>query len=125
VAHIGARRVTKRRHRSREVALVTLPVLAAAFTACGGSDTAYCVDRNDNVVENRYCDDFVFHPGFFWYYGGHASGGKFVRGTHLTGGDRVANSDIVENTRRGGFGSSAKTRASGIGRAVAAHSGGG
>jgi hypothetical protein len=112
----------RRRHRSRDVALVAVPVLAAALAACG-SDNAYCVDRNDQIVENRYCDNYVGHPGFFWYYGGHAAGGKFVRGTRLTGGDRVANSNVAENVRRGGFGS--KTAASGVGRAVSAHSGGG
>ena len=47
-----------RRRRSRDVALVALPVLAIAFAGCGGDeDTAYCVDENDQVVENRYCDD--------------------------------------------------------------------
>jgi hypothetical protein len=114
----------RRRHRSREVALVALPVLAAALAACG-SDSAYCVNRNDQVVENRYCDNYVAHPGFFWYYGGHASGGNFVRGTRLTGGDRVANSNVAENVRRGGFGSSGKSGAGGVGRAVGSHSGGG
>ena len=36
----------RRRRRSRDVALVAVPVLALAFTACGGDDdTAYCVDQ--------------------------------------------------------------------------------
>jgi hypothetical protein len=113
----------RRRHRSRDVALVALPVLAAALAACG-SDNAYCVDRNDQIVENRNCDDYVGHPGFFWYYGGHAAGGKLVRGTRLTGGDRVANSNVAENVRRGGFGSSSESTSGGVGRSVA-HSGGG
>jgi hypothetical protein len=106
------------RRRSRDVALVVVPLLAAAVTGCGGNDTAYCVDRNDQVVENRYCDN-LGTPGFFWYYGG--AGGARV-GTRLTGGDRVVSTDIAENARRGGFGSSAKS--GGVGRSVA-HSGGG
>jgi hypothetical protein len=115
----------RRRLRSRDVALVAVPVLAFAFSACGGNDNAYCVDKNDRIVENRYCDDDAFNGGgaYFWYYGGH--GGSYVRGTRLTGGDRVAASNVAENARRGGFGSSGRTSASGVGRTVASHSGGG
>jgi hypothetical protein len=106
------------RRRSRDVALVVVPLLAAAVTGCGGNDTAYCVDKNDQVVENRHCDG-VGSPGFFWYYGG---AGAARVGTKLSGGDRVVSTDIAENARRGGFGSSAKS--GGVGRSVA-HSGGG
>jgi len=115
------------RRRSRDVALVAVPVLAFAFTACGGNDTAYCVDKNDRIVENRYCDDTARHGGgagaaaFFWYYGGHAS--RYVPGTRITGGDRVAATNIAENARRGGFGSSSRTSSGGVGR-VSAHAGG-
>ena len=122
----------RRRFRSRDVALVAVPVLAFAFTACGGDDdTAYCVDQNDQIVENQYCDDDAFdgnsHGSYFWYYGGHGVGKSFARGTKLKGGDRVAASNIAENARRGGFGSSSgsKSSASGVGRAAASHSGGG
>lgn len=106
------------RRRSRDVALVVVPLLAAAVTGCGGNDTAYCVDRNDQVVENRHCDN-LGTPGFFWYYGG--AGGARV-GTRLSGGDRVVSTNVAENARRGGFGSSSSS--SGVGRSVA-HSGGG
>src|SRR4051795_2304979 len=118
----------RRRHRSRDVALVAVPVLAFAFGACGGNDNAYCVDKSDRIVENRYCDDDASHGGgaFFWYYGGHVgSGGRFAPGPRLTGGDRVSTSNVAENARRGGFGSGSRTGASGVGRAVASHSGGG
>jgi hypothetical protein len=108
-----------RRRRSRDVALVVVPLLAAAVTGCGGNDTAYCVDRNDQVVENRNCDG-LGNPGFFWYYGG--AGGARV-GTRLSGGDRVVSTNVAENARRGGFGSSAKS--GGVGRSVASHSSGG
>ena len=119
----------RRRRRSRDVALVAVPVLALAFTACGGGDdTAYCVDQNDRIVENRQCDDDAVHGGssFFWLYGGSLiGGGRAVPGTRVSGGDRVAASNIAENARRGGFGSSgSRSSASGVGR-VASHSGGG
>ena len=116
----------RRRRRSRDVALVAVPVLALAFGACGDDDTAYCVDQSDRIVENRYCDNDAFTGGgsYFWYYGGRAGGGRFVPGTRLTGGDRVSTSNIAENARRGGFGSSSRTSSSGVGRSVA-HSGGG
>lgn len=124
----------RRRHRSRAVPLMAVPVLALAFASCGGEDeSAYCVDQNDQIVENRYCDDEAYAGNgngvggaFFWYYAGRAAGGSFVPGTKLSGGDRVAASNVAENARRGGFGSSSRsTTASGVGRSVASHSSGG
>ena len=121
----------RRRLRSRAVPLMAVPVLAIAFAACGGDDdSAYCVDENDQIVENRYCDDEAYAGNggggaFFWFYGGSVAGGRYVKGAKLTGGDRVAASNVAENARRGGFGSSGKTSASGVGRSVASHSGGG
>jgi hypothetical protein len=111
------------------VALVAVPVLAFAFSSCGGDDdTAYCVDQSDRIVENKYCDDDAVDGNaggaFFWYYGGSAGGGRYARGTKLTGGDKVAASNIAENARRGGFGSSSKSSASGIGRAATSSGGG-
>lgn len=111
--------MTPQRRRSRDVALVVVPLLAAAVTGCGGTDTAYCVDQNDNVVENRNCDG-LGTPGFFWYYG--AAGGAARVGSHLKGGDRVVSTDIATNVRKGGFGS--RSSSSGVGRSIA-HSGGG
>jgi hypothetical protein len=126
------------RRRSRDVALVAVPVLALAFSACGSDDdTAYCVDKNDRIVENRYCDEEAVRGNggggaavlpFFWLYGGSLVNGKrYATGQRLKGGDRVAASNIAENARRGGFGSSSgsKSSASGVGRAAASHSGGG
>jgi len=107
---------------------MAVPVLAIAFAACGDDDdSAYCVDQNDQIVENRYCDDDSFNGGgaFFWYYGGRAAGGHFAPGTKISGGDRVSTSNIAENARRGGFGSSSRTSSSGVGRAVSSHSSGG
>ena len=113
------------RHRSRDVALVAVPVLALAFSACGGDDdTAYCVDKQDRIVENRYCDDEAYAGNggggaFFWFYGGSPiRGSSYAPGTRLKGGEKVAASNVAENARRGGFGSSGKSGASGVGRAV-------
>ena len=112
----------RRRRRSRDVALVAVPVLALAFTACGGDDdTAYCVDQNDQIVENQYCDDDARTggSGFFWLYGGSLiNGNRYATGQRLKGGEKVAASNVAENARRGGFGSSGKSGASGVGRAV-------
>ena len=118
----------RRRFRSRDVALVAVPVLAFIFSACGSDDdTAYCVDKSDRIVENRNCDDDAVRGGssFFWLYGAHAAGNRYVPGTRLSGGSRVAASNIAENARRGGFGSSGKSSASGVGRAASSSSGGG
>ena len=122
----------RRRHRSRAVTLLAVPVLAIAFAACGDEEeSAYCVDENDQIVENRYCDDEARSGtggtgAFFWYYGGAVAGGRLAPGSKVTGGDRVAASNVAENARRGGFGSSSRsTSASGVGRSVSSHSGGG
>ncbi len=123
----------RRRHRSRAVTLMAVPVLALAFAACGDEEeSAYCVDENDQIVENRYCDDEARAGtggagAFFWFYGGSAlGGGRYVPGTKLSGGEKVAASNVAENARRGGFGSSSRsTSASGVGRSVASQSGGG
>ena len=117
----------RRRRRSRDVALVVVPVLALAFAACGDDDdTAYCVDQSDRIVENENCDDDARTGGgaFFWYYGA-AGGRNYARGTRVSGGERVAASNIAENARRGGFGSSGSKNASGVGRAASSHSSGG
>ncbi len=102
---------------------MAVPVLAAAFAACGGNDSAYCVDRSNTIVENRYCDSYN-NPGYFWYYGGHAANGAYRTGARISGGDRVVSTNVAENARRGGFGSSASTRSSSVGRSTG-HSGGG
>ena len=116
----------RRRLRSRAVPLMAVPVLAVAFTACGDDEeSAYCVDENDQIVENRYCDDEAYAGGggggaFFWFYGGSpVSGSRYTTGTKLKGGDKVSASNVAENARRGGFGASGRTGASGVGRSVA------
>jgi hypothetical protein len=111
------------RRRSLAVQLAIVPALASAFTGCGGNDeqTAYCVDQNEKVVENRYCEDNRSSGGFFLFYG--AFGGARL-GQRLSGpGTRVRASNRAEVARRGGFGGSA--RAGGVGRSVAGGSRGG
>ena len=104
---------------------MAVPVLAIAFASCGDDEeSAYCVDQNDQIVENRYCDDEAYDGNnngggggaFFWFYGG----SRYVPGTKLSGGDKVSASNVAQNARRGGFGSSSRgTNASGVGRVAA------
>lgn len=110
---------------STAVRLSIVPLLAASFLAGCGDDeeTAYCVDENDEVVENRYCDDeyrgTVGAGAFFWYFG--ASGSGIRRGSKVSGGDRISASDRAALAKRGGFGS----RSSGGGVGKSFSSGGG
>jgi hypothetical protein len=99
--------------RSKSVNLVVVPLLAAAFLAgCGEEkETAYCVDQNDKVVENEYCDRGN-NSGFFWFFGAPGLG----RGSIAGPGERINSTDKAALARRGGFGSSAKS--GGVGRAT-------
>ena len=115
------------RRSSHAVRLTVVPLLAASFLAGCGDDekTAYCVDENDEVVENRYCDDEYDGTSsggvFFWYFG--AGSGSITRGTRLSGGERVSASDRAALARRGGFGSRSSS-GSGVGKSVSASGGG-
>ena len=112
---------------STAVRLTIVPLLAASFLAGCGDDeeTAYCVDENDEVVENRYCDDEYDGVGvagaYFWYFG--ATGGNIARGTRVSGGDRVSASDRAALAQRGGFGS--RSGGGSIGKSFSTGSGGG
>ncbi|MDQ3648655.1 MAG: hypothetical protein M3433_08775 [Actinomycetota bacterium] len=92
---------------------------ATAFTGCGEDETAYCVDRNDEVVENQACGDE--HSGgdnsHYWVYGAAAVGGATAirRGTKLSGGSKILSTNKSAITSRGGFGSSGGST-SGVGR---------
>ena len=109
-------------HRSRTVNLAVVSALAAAFAGCGDTKgTAYCVNKQSKIVQNRYCND-EYRPGTYFYsYGGAAAGGYLV-GHRLNGGDRVDASDKATNARRGGFGAAAK--AGGVGAVFVKSSGG-
>lgn len=107
--------------RSKAVNLAVLPLLAAAFSACGPTqkeETAYCVDRNDEIVENRECDGTS--ASHFWYYGA----GGLGRGSRVpSGGDRINSTDTTAVAQRGGFGASATD--TGVGRSTGRAVGGG
>jgi hypothetical protein len=104
---------------STAVRLSIVPLLAASFLAGCGDDeeTAYCVDENDEVVENRYCDDeyngTVGAGAFFWYFG---ASGALTRGQRARGGDRISASDRAALAKRGGFGS--RSSSGGVGKSV-------
>ena len=106
--------------RSKSVNLAVVPLIAAAFlSGCGGEEeTAYCVDENDRVVENRHCESGT-NGGFFWFFGAAGLG----RGSLAGQGERITSTDKAALARRGGFGSSA--RPGGIGRPPGRTIGGG
>jgi hypothetical protein len=114
---------------STAVRLTIVPLLAASFLAGCGDDeeTAYCVDENDEVVENRYCDDEydgqTSSGAFFWYFG--AAGSSIARGTRVSGGDRVRASDRAALAQRGGFGSGSRSGGTGKSFSSGGGSGGG
>ncbi len=100
--------------RSKNVNLVVVPLLAAAFLAgCGNEEkeTAYCVDQNNQVTENQNCDRGN-NSSFFWFFGAAGLG----RGSFAGAGERINSTDRAALARRGGFGSKAQT--GGVGRAT-------
>jgi hypothetical protein len=106
--------------KSRAVPIVTLSAMALAFQACGEDETAYCVDANDEVVENQNCDRAGNGLGggvFFWMFGSRLGGRVPQRGERISG-ERVNPLDKATLQSKGGFGSSA--RPGGIGRTVSA-----
>lgn len=122
--------------RSRAVPLIVVPILSAALSACGDDHDryAYCVDRDNRVVDQRYCGDDQHGggPGYFWYMtdSNHYQNAVIHNGSHLplTGssgargfqqGPRVVSTNkTVVRTRVGGFGSTSRTTTSSSGRAV-------
>jgi hypothetical protein len=106
--------------RSKSVKLVVVPLLAASFLAgCGGEkETAYCVDQDNKVTDNEYCDR-ANNPGYFWFFGAPGLG----RGSIAGAGDRINSTDKAALAQRGGFGSSAKS--GGVGRPTGRTIGGG
>ena len=108
--------------RSRSVPIATLSAIALAFSACGGEEeTAYCVDEQNQVVDNSECDrGSGGGGGFFWLFlAGNRLGGRTpTYGERLPAGERIRPSDRAALQSKGGFGSQA--RGSGIGRTVSA-----
>lgn len=106
--------------RSKSVNLVVVPLLAAAFlSGCGGEkETAYCVDQNNQVTDNEFCDRGT-NPGFLWFFGRPG----LARGSLAGAGERISSTDRAALARRGGFGASA--RGGGVGRPTGKTTGGG
>ena len=92
---------------------------ATAFSGCREEETAYCVDENDQVVENTFCGDENFGGDnrHFWVYGAAAvGGGKLLKkGAKVAGGTEILSTNKAAITARGGFGSSGGST-SGVGR---------
>lgn len=109
---------------SKTIALGAMPAMALAFLAgCGEEETAYCVDVEDNVVENSYCDDdFDGNNGYFWAFVAGSSSSKIVKGSKIKkAASKIAASNTAALASKGGFGSKSS---SGVGRSVASKSGG-
>lgn len=101
--------------RSRAVHLTLVVSVAAVLTGCNERPRRYCVDENQNVADDQYCEHLA--PHFQWYY---ARGyGSVSNGTHVEGGSATApasgylsrsgqsaSEGESEGTARGGIGAS-------------------
>src|ERR1051326_7926910 len=112
----------EKRSRNIEIGFVSL-VAAAALTGCNSlaayhRDWQQCVDRNNVVVDDRYCDQTPGPavPPYFYYHWLY-SRRPFYRGQTVFGGymaprpnmsvARSSSSSSASSVSRGGFGSSA------------------
>lgn len=104
-------------HSSTTLKLGVVPLLTASFLAgCGDEEEqAYCVDGDDQVVENRYCDDEYNGTSaggvYFWHFS--SAGTRYNVGQQIAGGTRIAASDRAALANRGGFGSTASGEGAG------------
>src|SRR4051812_20663193 len=97
-----------------EISFVSL-VAAAALTGCNPQaayhrDWQQCVDRNNVVVEDRFCDQSPPGAGFAPYYHWWYSPRPYYAGQTVFGGyasPRPSMSVARSSVSRGGFGSSA------------------
>lgn len=108
---------------SKTIALGAMPVMALAFLAgCGDDEVAYCVDGQDTVVDNSYCDNDL-DGTYFWSYIAASEGSKIVKGAKIKkAATKIAANNKAALASKGGFGASSGSGA-GIGRAVASSSG--
>jgi hypothetical protein len=83
---------------------ITIGVVLSALVIAGCGEDRRCVDANDIVVMDDYCDDDSpsRSSSHRWYYGGH---GGYNVGHRATGGS-------YHSVSRGGFGSTAAAHAS-------------
>jgi hypothetical protein len=90
--------------RSKEVKLGLLSSTAAILIGCGPGQHRQCVDQNQVVVDDRYCQQPNSYP-YRWYY---YSGGRMyaTQGSRATGGSFSA--PASSGTVRGVFGGTAE-----------------
>ncbi len=106
--------------RSRIVQLTLVAAIAAGLSSCRRNvEPQRCVDKDGNVVLDRYCDEWdrqPYRPGYIapyrWYYGGsgfrageRAFGGSFFPTPGMSAA-RSSSSGWSGFISRGGFGSS-------------------
>jgi len=108
--------------RSSAVSVVLVTTAAAAMTACKEKPTRYCVGVNNQVVDDRECQDDrrPYGGAHHWYYGG--ARGALAPGTRLSGGSTAEpaggfSTPSESGTARGVFGAA--------GESASGHSGGG
>ena len=109
--------------KSKAVTLGTVGALATAFTACGEEETAYCLDEDEQVVENQFCDDDDSGT-FVWFF----STGSYKKGQSVAGkaGSRISSANKAALASRNGFGASGRsTGGSGVGVKTGSSSSGG
>jgi hypothetical protein len=99
---------------------VSAPLLASAAlalltTGCRRQEPQRCVDENNHVVDQSFCQNAPqansnnnnYHPGYWpyhYYYGGY---GGFTPGSIVSGGSNIPLAGhSYSTTVRGGFGSS-------------------
>lgn len=111
--------------RSKKVSLTMVPIVAAAFTACGGGQDEWsdpkkapthqqvCVDKNKNVVDSSQCGGVAAgqstSSGLMWMFVPYMMGRMMSPGMNVSnyGGSYTAPSGpgVRSSVYRGGFGS--------------------
>lgn len=78
--------------RSRAIQLTLVTSMTSLLVSCDNRPTRYCVDENQNVTDDRNCDNPYYtstpYHRYHWYYGG--AHGPLSNGTHLSGGSVYA-----------------------------------
>jgi hypothetical protein len=116
--------------RSTAICLAAVGALAGVWVVGGliGEDertTAYCVTPDQEVVENRECDDDR-SSGHFWYFANPGSR-TYGRGDRVSAanGDLVRATDTAALSKHAGFGSTARGESGfGVGRSSSVHTSG-
>ncbi len=110
--------------RSSRVTLTLAASVASLLTSCNNPDriARRCVDDNNRVVEDRFCQDDAYrrqYPGFYpyhFYYGGPR--GFIAPGAFVSGGSTVAPAGVTSfssPTSRGVIGGAGEAHGAGGG----------